>query len=194
VPAGRRPGNTDTRQLVLDAARDCFASSGYDGATIRAIAATAGVDPALVHHFFGSKAELFAAAMELPVNPRELVPTMVGGDIDEIGERIVRTFLGLWEDPKSRRRMLAVLKSAVRYEAAAAMLRTFLTRELLAAVAKGIDAPRGDLRASLVGSQLVGLAMARYVIKVPPLATAPVDTLVAAYAPAVQRYLTGPLS
>ncbi len=194
MPAGRRPGNADTRQQVLDAARECFASSGYDGATIRGIAAKAGVDPALVHHYFGAKSELFAAAMELPIRPRELVPTLIAGGIDDIGERIVRTFLRLWEDPATRGRMMAVLRSAVRYEAAAVMLRTFLTKELLAAVAKGLDVPRGDLRASLVGSQLVGLAMARYVIKVPPLATAPVETLVAAYAPTVQRYLTGPLS
>ena len=194
MPAGRRKGNSDTRQDVLDAARDCFAASGYDGATIRAVAAKAGVDPALVHHFFGTKADLFAAAMELPVNPSELVPSIVTGDVGELGQRIVRAFLSLWEEPKTRRRMLAVLKSAVRHEAAAAMLRMFLTRELFGAVAKTLDAPDADLRANLVGSQLVGLAMARYVIKVQPLAGASAEALVAAYAPTVQRYLTGEIA
>lgn len=194
MPAGRRKGNSDTRQEVLDAARDCFAASGYDGATIRAVAAKAGVDPALVHHFFGSKADLFAAAMELPVNPSELIPSIVSGDVDELGQRIVRAFLSLWEEPKTRRRMLAVLKSAVRHEAAATMLRMFLTRELFGAVAKTLDAPDAGLRANLVGSQLVGLAMARYVIKVQPLAGASPEALVAAYAPAVQRYLTGKIA
>ncbi|MDQ1485624.1 MAG: hypothetical protein QOJ62_1317, partial [Actinomycetota bacterium] len=128
-PAGRRPGNGDTRQDVLDAARECFATSGYDGATIRAIAAKAGVDPALVHHFFGAKTNLFAAAMELPAP--EVLPGLLDGEVDGLGERVVRTFLTLWEDPNTRSRFLAVVRSAVRYEAAATMLRSFLSREVL---------------------------------------------------------------
>lgn len=193
-PAGRRPGNADTREVVLDAARDCFAASGYDGATIRAIAAKAGVDPALVHHFFGAKAELFAAAMELPLSSTLLLPTLLEGDVDVLGERLVRGFLALWDDPTSRRRMLAVVRSAVRHEAAAAMLRAFLGREVIGTVARGIDTPNADLRATLVGSQLIGLAMARYVIKVEPLASASLETLVAGYAPTIQRYLTGDIA
>jgi AcrR family transcriptional regulator len=188
-PAGRRPGNADTRQAVLDAARDCFAAFGYDGATIRAIAAKAGVDPALVHHFFGAKADLFAAAMELPA--REVLPTLLDGEVDGLGERVVRTFLTLWEDPHTRGRFLAVVRSAVRYEAAATMLRSFLSREVIDVLAHNLDTPDADLRATLVGSQLIGLAMARYVVKVQPLASASVDTVVAAYAPTIQRYLTG---
>jgi hypothetical protein len=144
-----------------------------------------------VHHFFGNKAQLFAAAMQLPVNPREIVPAMVDGDTGGVGERVVRTFLGLWENPHTRRAMLAVVKSAVRYDAAASMLRGFLNREVIGAVAKKIDAPDADLRASLVGSQLIGIAMARYIVKVEPLASASVDELVVAYGPTVQRYLTG---
>jgi AcrR family transcriptional regulator len=193
-PAGRRPGNSDTREGILDAARDCFAASGYDGATIRAIAAKAGVDPALVHHFFGAKAELFATAMELPVSSTQVLPTILQGDVDALGERLVRGFLALWDDPASRRRMLAVVRSAVRQETAAAMLRAFLRREVIGTVARSLDTPDADLRATLVGSQLIGLAMARYVIKVQPLASASVETLVAAYAPTIQRYLTGDLA
>jgi AcrR family transcriptional regulator len=188
-PAGRRPGNGDTRQDVLDAARECFATSGYDGATIRAIAAKAGVDPALVHHFFGAKTNLFAAAMELPAP--EVLPGLLDGEVDGVGERVVRTFLTLWEDPNTRSRFLAVVRSAVRYEAAATMLRSFLSREVLGVRARNLDTPDADLRASLVGSQLIGLAMARYVVKVQPLASASVEAVVAAYAPTIQRYLTG---
>ena len=191
APAGRRPGNARTREAILDAARDCFAAAGYDGATIRAIAAKAGVDPALVHHFFGTKAQLFAVAMELPVSPHELLPSITSGDTAMLGVRIVRTFLDLWEDPKTRRRMLAVLRSAVRYDLAATMLRSFITREVLQEVARSLDAPDAELRAALAGSQLIGLAMARYVVKVKPLATASTDEIVAAYAPTIQRYLTG---
>jgi AcrR family transcriptional regulator len=188
-PAGRRPGNGDTRQDVLDAARECFATSGYDGATIRAIAAKAGVDPALVHHFFGAKTNLFAAAMELPAP--EVLPGLLDGEVDGLGERVVRTFLTLWEDPNTRSRFLAVVRSAVRYEAAATMLRSFLSREVLGVRAHNLDTPDADLRATLVGSQLIGLAMARYVVKMQPLASASVETVVAAYAPTIQRYLTG---
>lgn len=190
-PAGRRPGNAGTRDAILDAARDCFAASGYDGATMRAIAAKARVDPALVHHFFGSKSQLFALAMELPLSARELLPNILAGDAASLGERIVRTFLELWESPKTRRRMLAVLRSAVSYEAAATMLRSFITREVLQEIARGLDSPDAESRAALAGSQLIGLAMARYVVKVEPLAAASIDQLVAAYAPTIQHYLTG---
>lgn len=192
-PAGRRPGKTDTRQAILDAARDCFAESGYDGTTIRAIAATAGVDPALVHHFFGAKSELFAAAVSLPFAPREVLPPLLEatGEGDDAGERILRMFLGLWDDDPTRRRLLAVVRSAVRYEAAAAMLRTFLSREVIGTFVRTLDTPDAELRATLVGSQLIGLAIARYVVKIPPLATASTADLVAAYGPTLQRYLTG---
>jgi AcrR family transcriptional regulator len=190
-PAGRRPGKADTRQVILQAARDCFAQSGYGGASVRAIAAKAGVDPALVHHFFGAKAALFAAAMDFPIVPGAVLPTLLEGNADDAGERILRMFLALWDDPDSRRRMLAIVRSAVQYEAAATMLRTFLRREVIGAFVRNLDSPDADLRATFVGSQLIGLALARYVIKLPPLAAASTETVVAAYAPTIQRYLTG---
>jgi AcrR family transcriptional regulator len=190
-PAGRRPGKTDTRRAVLDAARECFAENGYDGTTIRAIAAKAGVDPALVHHFFGAKAELFVAAVDFPFSPRAVLPTLLEGKADDAGERILRLFLGLWDDPTTRRRLLAVVRSAVRYEAAAVILRTFLDRELIGTFVRALDTPDADVRATLVGSQLIGLAVARYIVKLPPLAAASTEQLVAAYAPTLQRYLTG---
>lgn len=190
-PAGRRPGKTDTRRAVLDAARECFAENGYDGTTIRAIATKAGVDPALVHHFFGAKAELFLAAVDFPFSPRAVLPTLLEGKADDAGERILRLFLGLWDDPTTRRRLLAVVRSAVRYEAAAVILRTFLDRELIGTFVRALDTPDADVRATLVGSQLIGLAVARYIVKLPPLVAASTEQLVAAYAPTLQRYLTG---
>jgi AcrR family transcriptional regulator len=193
-PAGRRPGRADTRAVILESARDCFAKAGYGGATIRAIAAGAGVDPALVHHFFGAKSELFVAAMDFPMSPRVVLPALLDGNIDTAGERIVRMFLGLWDDPGSRRRLLAIIRSAVQHERAAAMLRTFLSREVVGSVAGKLDMPDADLRATLVGSQLIGLAMARYVVRVPPLASASTEALVAAYAPTIQRYLAGEIT
>ena len=118
---------------------------------------------------------------------------MLDNDIDHAGERIVRFFLSLWENPASRRRLLAIVKSAVRYDTAATMLREFLSREIVGTFVQALDTPDADLRATLVGSQLIGLAMARYVVKLPPLATTPTEAIVAAYAPTIQRYLNGPL-
>jgi len=197
-PAGRRPGKPETRVAVLEAARQSFSESGYDGTTIRAIATAAGVDPALVHHFFGTKAALFAAAVDFPVSPRVVLPGILDthiehADIEHAGEQIVRFFLSLWEDPASRRRLLAIVKSAVRYEAAATMLREFLSREVVGTFVNTLDTPDADLRATLVGSQLIGLAMVRYIVKVPPLATASTEAVVAAYAPTIQRYVNGPV-
>jgi AcrR family transcriptional regulator len=190
-PAGRRPGKPETRDAILEAARQSFSESGYDGTTIRAIGVAAGVDPALVHHFFGTKAGLFTAAVDFPVSPRVVLPGILDSDIEHAGEQIVRFFLSLWEDPTSRRRLLAIVKSAVRYEAAAAMLREFVTREIVGTFVQSLDKPDADLRATLVGSQLIGLAMARYIVKLPPLSTASTDVVVAAYAPTIQRYING---
>ncbi len=107
--------------------------------------------------------------------------------------RSSRFFLSLWEDPTSRRRLLAIVKSAVRYEAAATMLREFLSREVVGTFVHALETPDAELRATLVGSQLIGMAMARYIVKVPPLATASTEAIVAAYAPTIQRYVNGPL-
>jgi len=195
-PAGRRPGKPETRDAILEAARQSFSESGYDGTTIRAIGAAAGVDPALVHHFFGTKSALFAAAVDFPISPRAVLPGILAtdiehADIEHAGEQIVRFFLSLWEDPTSRRRLLAIVKSAVRYDVAAAMLREFLRREVVGTFVDALNTPDADLRATLVGSQLIGLAMVRYIVKVPPLATASTEAIVAAYAPAIQRYVNG---
>lgn len=187
---GRRPGNPDTREAILEVARGVFAEKGFDGASIRAIAAGAGVDPALVHHYFGTKDKLFLAVMNSPLDPQDVLGEALSGDRGEMGVRVVRAFLHIWDGPRGSAGV-AMLRSAVGNEWATRLFREFvLTQVLRHAVPKlGLDAEQGRLRMTLAGSHLVGLAMARYVIKVEPLASAPAEALVAAIGPAVQRYL-----
>ncbi|MEU8214247.1 TetR family transcriptional regulator [Micromonospora taraxaci] len=191
---GRRPGNPDTREAILDAARTTFAERGFDSTSIRAIAGTAGVDPALVHHYFGSKDQLFLTAMNFPVNPAQLVPTVLAGDRDGAGERLVRTFLGVWDSPAGSAAQ-ALLRSAVSNEWTARLLREFVTTQVLRRVLEQLDVDPAQLplRASLVATQMIGLAMMRYVVRLEPVASAAPETLVAAIGPTIQRYLTGPL-
>ncbi|NJP32344.1 TetR/AcrR family transcriptional regulator [Micromonospora thermarum] len=192
---GRRPGNPDTRAAILEAARAAFAERGFDAASIRSIAAAAQVDPALVHHYFGSKDQLFLAAMEAPVDPREVLPKVLTGDRERVGERLVRTFLGVWDSPAGAAG-LALLRSAVSNEWTARLVREFLTTQVLRRVLDHLDIDPAELplRGSLVASQLVGLAMMRYVVRLEPVASAAPETLVATIGPTVQRYLTGDLS
>ncbi len=188
---GRRAGESATREQVLEAARERFARQGYDATTIRQVAADAEVDPALVHYHFGAKADLFAAAVEYPVNPADVVAELVAaGGTDDLGERLLRLFLRLW-DERGGMPLLALLRSASDHEGAATGLREFISREVVARIARAIDADRPELRATLCGTQIVGLAMVRYVVKVEPLASASHDEVVAWIAPTLQRYLTG---
>jgi AcrR family transcriptional regulator len=173
---GRRPGPNRTRDV-----------------SIRAVAREAGVDPALVHRFYGSKEALFIAAMDLPVAPSELVAGLLAEGVDRLGERLVRTFVELFDRPEAFAPFLALIRGAASNERAAALLREFITREVLGRLAAAASPDRPDLRASLAGSQVVGLAMARYVVAVPPLAGADRETVVACVGPAIQRYLTGEL-
>ena len=191
---GRRPGNQDTREAILAAARQAFAEKGYDGASIRHIAAGAGVDPALVHHYFGAKDQLFVATMQLPIDPAKLIPQIAAGGVDGIGERLVRTFLSVWDSPVGST-AAALLRSAVSHDWSARMLREFVTTQILRRATKHLDLDPAEapLRMSLVAAQILGLAMARYIVRVEPLASAPAETVVAAVAPTVQRYLTGSL-
>jgi AcrR family transcriptional regulator len=192
---GRPAGSPPNREAILAAARDQFAARGYESATIRGIAAVAGVDPALVHHYFGSKDRLFAAAVELPLAPSAVVPELLAGDVGGLGERLVRRFLDVWSaDPAGRGgAMTGLMRSAVSHEDAARMVREFITREVLERLAQALDLPQPRLRAALAGSMLVGLAMTRFVIRVEPIASVDPQTLVACYAPLLQRVLTGPL-
>ena len=188
---GRRAGASGTREAILEAARDRFARHGYDGATIRGIAADAGVDPALVHHFYGTKERLFVAAMRFPVVPSEILPQLLASDPDRLGEAIVRLVLTIWEDPQARATALGLVRSAVSNEDAARMLREFVRSAILGAMVGAAAAPDPELRAALVASQVVGLAFTRFVVRLEPLASAGIEELVAAIGPTIQRYLTG---
>jgi AcrR family transcriptional regulator len=188
---GRRPGSTTTRADILEAARELFSTGGYDGTTIRAIATRAGVDPALVHHFFGSKDDLFLTVLEVPRTVMEQVPPLIAGDLDQAGERLTRFYLGLYEAPETRAAMLSAIRAAVGQDQAARILRDSISARLFVAVG-GVLADHADLRMSLAMSHLTGLAIGRHVFRVPPVSHLPLDEVVIWVAPTIQRYLTGP--
>ncbi|MEV7563400.1 TetR/AcrR family transcriptional regulator [Streptomyces sp. NPDC089795] len=179
-----------TQERIRLAAREVFAERGYDKTSVRGIAKVAGVDPALVHHYFGSKDDLFAAAIEVSIEPALVVPAVIGEGPDGIGERLARYFLGIWENPVTRVPLLAVIRSALTHEAAAKVLRELVLRRLLARVAADLDVPDPTFRAELAASHMVGIAILRYVVQVEPLASADPEKIVALVAPTLQRYLT----
>ena len=189
---GRRPGGADTRAQLLDAARAEFAERGYEGATVRRIAERAGVDPAMVNHWFGGKDALFTAALAIPVSPSQIQAEVVPGDPEQLGGRIVGRFLTVW-DATGGGPLAALLQSVAGHEDAARMLREFVTNVLVGPIVGAVAPDRLELRGSLMGSQLVGLGMVRYVLKLEPLASAEHAVVVAAVAPTLQRYLTGAL-
>lgn len=189
---GRRPGAPDTRAAILAAARERFAASGFGGTTIRAVATSAGVDAALVHHYFGSKDDLFLAALELRVDPRlALVPVLEGG-VAGAGERLMRTFVQVWDDESNRLPLMAVFRGVVD-PTAEQLLRDSLFRMVLDPVGRGLGLDEPERRMSLVASQLMGVVLLRYLMQAEPLASMPADQLVATYAPTLQRYLSEPL-
>jgi AcrR family transcriptional regulator len=192
--SGRRPGNQDTKEDILRAARTVFAERGFDKASIRAIAAGAAVDPALVHHYFGTKEKLFLQCMDSPINPAELVPAALAGPRAQAGERLVRMALGVWDSPAGTA-ALGMFRSALSNEWTARLLREFVVTQVLRrAVAElAIDPAEAPMRSALMATQIAGLLTARYVLKIEPLASAPAETLVAALGPNVQRFLTEPL-
>jgi len=191
---GRRPGNPDTREAILGSARTAFADKGYDGASIRTIATGAGVDPALVHHYFGTKDKLFLAAMNLPIDPGELIVKAADGDRAGVGERLVRMFLTVWDGPAGAAGV-ALLRSAMGSEWTVKLFREFVTTQIMRRLAARlpIDPAEAPVRVSLAASQMAGLAVVRYVLKVEPLASMPREVLVSAIGPTVQRYLLGRL-
>jgi AcrR family transcriptional regulator len=188
---GRRPGASRTREAITQAARRQFGERGYERASLRSIAAEAGVDPALIAHFFGSKQRLFVAVIGLPVDPDLLVAEIVGGPRRAIGERFARTVLSLLEDPETRGRITGLVRAAATEPAAAEMVRDLITRQILGPIARQLGTDRARLRATLAGSQVVGLVMARCIVGVEPLASAPAADVAKAIAPTFQRYLTG---
>jgi AcrR family transcriptional regulator len=188
---GRRPGAGGTREKILAAARTHFAKAGYEGATIRAIAAAAAVDPALVLHYFDSKEGVFVAAMEFPIDPAEFIPRLLAPGLDGLGERLARFFLETWDSPAGKP-LLGLIRSVVANEKAAALMREFVTREILGRLTAAIDLDAPEARANLAASQLVGLALLRYVVKVEPLASTPAEEVARWVGPTIQRYLSEP--
>lgn len=189
---GRRPGGPDTRGQILEAAREAFADAGFNGATIRAIARRAHVDPALVLHYFGSKEALFNEAIDLPVDITQLAAEVLGPGLAGAGERLARIFLGIWETGPAHRQLRAVLRAAVSHEEAARRMRTVIEGDILAMAAASAG-PGSRIRFELAASHLVGLAFARYIIGVEPLASVDRERLAAAVGPVIQHYLDAPL-
>ena len=189
---GRRPGNPDTREAILTAARQTFGERGFDQASVRAIAAAAGVDPALVHHYFGTKDNLFLAAMNAPVDPAELLPQAFAGGREEVGQRLVRLVLGVWDSPAGVA-ALALLRSALSNDWTARLMREFVTTQIVRRVLGQLDLDPAELplRTALVVSQMAGLLVTRYVLRLAPLSTMAADEVAAAVGPTIQRYLTG---
>ncbi|MGW2563819.1 TetR/AcrR family transcriptional regulator [Streptomyces sp. NPDC001514] len=178
------------RERILQAARTEFAERGYDKTSVRGIAKAAGVDPALVHHYFGTKDEVFAAAIEVSFEPALVIPAVLGEGTEGIGERLARFFIGVWENPATRAPLLAIIRSAMTHEAAAKVLRGFVLRRLLERVAGELDVPDPKFRAELAASHMIGIVILRYVIQVEPLASADPEEIIAMVAPTLQRYLT----
>lgn len=186
---GRRPAGGDTRQEILDAARAAFAENGYDRATIRGVAAAAGVDPALVHHYFGTKEELFTASVSIPFPLAQALPEVIGDDPGRAGEGVARLFFSIWEGPDARAALLGQLRhSLVTGESPA--IAGFISQAVLGRVADRMSGEDRELRAELVASHLLGVALLRYVVKMEPIASTDPEELVEWIAPRIQTYLT----
>ncbi|MGH3243139.1 MAG: TetR/AcrR family transcriptional regulator [Spirillospora sp.] len=183
---GRRPGPTETRERILAEARDLFAEKGYDGTSLRAIARAAGVDPALVHHFYGNKEGVFIEAMRFPVDLATVLPRVASFPRERFGELMVRTFLDVWGDDERRAPLLAMLRSAMTNERAAALLREFVSTVLFGRAGKATDTPQLQIQAA--AGQMIGLMILRYVLRVEPIASASEDELIELVAPTIQRY------
>ncbi len=200
-PRGRRPAGADTKGAIVAAARELFASQGYAAVSLRAVARGAGVDAALVHHYFEGKSALFAAAMESPVDPAARIREAVAsGPVEDLGRRIVRTALESWDPPPARERLVLLLRAATERPEGPDAFREFLTTAVLAQIARRLedaevsgsrDAASPEGRAALAVTQVAGLLMARYVLGFPGIADAEVEVLVEQVGPVLQHYLTG---
>jgi AcrR family transcriptional regulator len=190
---GRRPGATRTRARLLEAARAQFGSRGFDRTSLRAIAGEAGVDQALIIHFFGSKLGLFVEAVELPIDPEVGIRHITDGPMAEIGERVANFVIGALEDQSARSVVTALVRAATSEPEAARLVRERLTHELWGPLARELRLDKAELRVALVGSQILGLVVARYVVKVEPLGSLEPHRVASFIAPALQRYLGEPL-
>jgi AcrR family transcriptional regulator len=177
--------------MIIVAAREHFAAHGYAGTSVRAVAASAGVDPALVYHYFRTKDELFLQAMDIPLDPREALAPVIAAGVERAGERILETMFAVWDNEQLRLPLLAVVRRFTEPEGQP--IRDGFLRGMVGPVGVGLGLDEPERRMTLVASQVVGLVLLRYVLEVEPLASAPADELVATYAPTIQRYLSDPL-
>lgn len=191
--AGRRPGASVTRAAILATARTQFAERGLEAASVRGIARAADVDPALVLHYFGSKAELFVAALEWPFEAGAVEEHVIAGPRGQLGRRLALFFLAIWSDPERREPVMAMLRAATTSPEAAGLLREGLAERVLRPVGESLGQPDAGLRMSLCAAHLVGLGITRYIVFVEPLASLPPERVAELVAPALQRYLTGRL-
>jgi AcrR family transcriptional regulator len=188
---GPRSGGGDTRAAILAAAREEFAERGYAAATVRSIGSAAGVDAAMINHYFGTKAGLFQEVIQLPVDPTSGLAEALAGPRQDIGRRLALYFLGLWEQPDFREPIIAVLRSAEAEPSGGRMVREYLLSHVLPQVRGYAVGPDPTRQVALAMSHLVGVAMGRHVLRMDPLATPGVEELADAVGPAVGRYLDG---
>ena len=191
VRRGRRRGQSDTKERILESGRCLFATLGYEGTSIRGVAEKAGVDPALVMHYFGSKEGLFQAAIDWPFDMDDAARQIFEGAPELIGERLVRMVCAVWEDQTTRHPLTVIVRNAVQREDAARLMSEFVARQMVARVVERTKDPADALRAALAHSALVGMVITRYLIGVEPLASVPAEEVVKAVGPAIQRYLAG---
>lgn len=192
--SGRRPGTSGARETILDAARELFAANGFEKTTIRAVAAKADVDPALVHHYFGSKVDLFTASIALPVDPHDVLAPVYASPLEDLGHALAAAVIGLW-DSEHRDAAVAMFRSEIA-GGEGSLIRTLLLEVALEPLLARIDHPvgTGRLRAELVATQMTGIMLVRYILAFEPLASLPSERIVEIVAPTLQRYLTGDLS
>ncbi|MCV7179013.1 TetR/AcrR family transcriptional regulator [Mycolicibacterium sphagni] len=190
---GRPRGTSDTRNRILANARELFARNGIDKTSIRAIAAASGVDSALVHHYFGTKQQLFAAAIKLPIDPMSILIPLRDTPVEGLGHVLPAILLPLW-DSEMGAGLIATIRSLLS-GSDVSLIRSFLEEIITAEVAPRVDNPPGSgrLRVQFVASQLVGVVIARYIIGIEPFASLSPDRIAETIAPNLQRYLTGEL-
>ncbi|KDF01974.1 TetR family transcriptional regulator [Mycolicibacterium aromaticivorans JS19b1 = JCM 16368] len=190
---GRPPGTSDTRERILANARELFARNGIDKTSIRSIAAAAGVDSALVHHYFGTKEQLFAAAINIPIDPMAVLAPLRDTPVDELGRVLPSILLPLW-DSEMGNGLIATMRSLLA-GADVTLVRSFFQEVITTEVGRRVDNPPGTgrLRVQFVASQLVGVVMARYIIGLEPFASLTPGQISETIAPTLQRYLTGEL-
>ena len=186
---GRRPGGLDTRSAIVAEARRQFGEVGYGQTTLRNVASAVGVDPRLVLHYFGSKRGLFEAAIELPIDPEVIVNAVLRAEDGDVGTRAAQFMLAVLDDPARRQVFIGLLRAAISDPEATPLIRDVLAERMLLPIARGVGADQPELRAAMMAAQVVGLAVARHIIGIEPLASAPHDVLVRALAPVVRHYL-----